>query len=193
MSLSKHVGGHSDLMMGSCSSDERWYKALRRTSQAMGQVVSPDDAALAARGLRTMGVRLERSTKSALEIANWLARKPQVAQVMCPMRPGDAGHELWSRDFTGGCGLFSFVLASEDAEASGRVVDALRHFGIGYSWGGFESLALPIYPHTHRETMASPTSSEAGTKPAIRLSIGLEDAADLIADLAQALNTMAKG
>ena len=191
MSLSKHIGGHSDLMMGSCSAGERWYKALRRTSQQLGQVVSPDDAALAARGLRTMGVRLERSTASALEIANWLAGQPQVAQVMCPMREGDAGYELWSRDFTGGCGLFSFVLASEDAGASGRVVDALEHFGIGYSWGGFESLALPIFPHTHRDAMASPThsagGSEAGPRPALRLSIGLEDPADLIEDLAQGL------
>ncbi|MEM6857243.1 MAG: cystathionine beta-lyase [Pseudomonadota bacterium] len=194
MSLSKHVGGHSDLMMGSCSAGERWYKALRRTSQQLGQVVSPDDAALAARGLRTMGVRLERSTQSALAIANWLAEQPQVERVMCPIRPGDPSHELWARDFTGGCGLFSFTLASDDPKASGRVVDALKHFGIGYSWGGFESLALPIFPHTHREAMTSPThsagSAEAGPRSAIRLSIGLEDPADLIDDLAQALDRL---
>lgn len=190
MSLSKHVGGHSDLMMGSCSAGERWYTALRRTSQQLGQVVSPDDAALASRGLRTMGVRLEKSTASALAIAGWLADHPKIARVMCPMRPGDASYELWSRDFTGGCGLFSFVLDSDDPDASGRVVDALHHFGIGYSWGGFESLALPIYPHTHREAMASPTKGTSGHKPAIRLSIGLEDADDLIADLDQALGKM---
>ncbi|MEO0590551.1 MAG: cystathionine beta-lyase [Pseudomonadota bacterium] len=187
MSLSKHVGGHSDLMMGSCSAGERWYKALRRTSQQLGQVVSPDDAALAARGLRTMGVRLERSTASALAIANWLAEQPQVERVMCPMRPDDPSHELWARDFTGGCGLFSFTLASDDPKAAGRVVDALERFGIGYSWGGFESLALPIFPHAHRDAMQAPNRSEAGTRPALRLSIGLEDAEDLIADLAQAL------
>ncbi|MEM1197207.1 MAG: cystathionine beta-lyase [Pseudomonadota bacterium] len=187
MSLSKHVGGHSDLMMGSCSASERWYKALRHTAQALGQVVSPDDAALAARGLRTMHVRLERASASALAIAEWLAEHPKVAQVLCPMRPGDASYDLWSRDFTGGCGLFSFTLASEDAASAGEVVDALQHFGIGYSWGGFESLALPIYPHTHRDVMNSPSKSEAGIRPAIRLSIGLEDPADLIADLAQSL------
>ena len=187
MSLSKHVGGHSDLMMGSCSAGERWYRALRRTSQQLGQVVSPDDAALASRGLRTMGLRLERSTASAVRIADWLAADPKVAQVMCPMREGDASYALWSRDFTGGCGLFSFVLDCDDPDASGLVVDALHHFGIGYSWGGFESLALPIFPHTHREAMESPTSTGSGHRPAIRLSIGLEDADDLIADLDQAL------
>lgn len=190
MSLSKHVGGHSDLMMGSCSAGERWYRALRRTAQALGHVVSPDDAALASRGLRTMGVRLERSTASAVRIADWLADHPKIARVLCPMRPGDASYELWSRDFTGGCGLFSFVLDSDDPNASGRVVDALHQFGIGYSWGGFESLALPIYPHTHREAMEAPTAHGAGNRPAIRLSIGLEDADDLIADLDQALELM---
>lgn len=183
MSLSKHVGGHSDLMMGSASAGARWYRALRRTAQDLGQVVSPDDAALAARGLRTMGVRLEAQTRSALEIAQWLAAQPQVERVLCPLLPSDPGHALWQRDFTGGCGLFGFVLASDDRAAAARVVDALDLFGIGYSWGGFESLALPITPQDYRVVMPSPDI--AG--PAIRLSIGLEDAGDLIADLAQAL------
>ncbi|KWV90425.1 cystathionine beta-lyase [Erythrobacter sp. YT30] len=190
-SLSKHVGGHSDLMMGSVSAGERWYRALRRTSQELGQVVSPDDAALAARGLRTMAVRLERSTASAIEIATWLKEQPQIARVMCPMLPGDAGHALWSRDFTGGCGLFSFVLSSDDPEASAHVVDNLSLFGIGYSWGGYESLALPIFPHQHRATMGAPTLTD-NDKPqaAIRLSIGLEDPGDLIEDLRYALEKL---
>lgn len=191
MSLSKHVGGHSDLMMGSVSAGAHWYKRLRKTAQDLGHVVSPDDAALASRGLRTMGLRLERGAASALEIAAWLSRHPMIARVMCPMLPGDPGHAIWQRDFTGGCGLFSFVLNSADPDASGAVVDALELFGIGYSWGGFESLALPIYPHTHRAVMASPTQDGAkptgDMRPAIRLSIGLEDPADLIADLAAAL------
>jgi cystathionine beta-lyase len=181
MSLSKHVGGHSDLMMGSASAGQRWYTALRRTAQELGQVVSPDDAALAARGLRTMGVRLEAQTRSALRIAQWLAAQPEVARVMCPLLPSDPGHVLWRRDFTGGCGLFAFTLASDDPAAAGRVADALALFGIGYSWGGFESLALPIRPEDYRSLMPGPGA------PAIRLSIGLEDADDLIADLAQAL------
>ncbi len=187
-SLSKHVGGHSDLMMGSCSAGERWYRALRRTSQQLGQVVSPDDAALASRGLRTMATRLRQSTQSALEIAHWLSEHPSIAEVRCPMLPGSQGHDIWSRDFTGGCGLFSFVLAVDDPKACGKLVDALDLFGIGYSWGGYESLALPVYPHEHRSCMPSPTMSpEGGTRPAVRLSIGLENPQDLIADLSQGL------
>ncbi|MEM8724405.1 MAG: cystathionine beta-lyase [Pseudomonadota bacterium] len=187
MSLSKHVGGHSDLMMGSASAGERWYRAMRRTSQELGHVVSPDDAALAARGLRTMAVRLESGTKSAVRIASWLKDQPHIAHVMCPLLPDDPSHALWSRDFTGGCGLFSFVLDTTDEGACGRVVDALDLFGIGYSWGGFESLALPIFPQQHRGVMQTANVSEAGARAAIRLSIGLEDPDDLIADLAQAL------
>ena len=190
MSLSKHVGGHSDLMMGSVSAGERWYRALRRTSQQLGQVVSPDDAALAARGLRTMPVRLERGMESAKVIASWLAEQPQIKQVMCPLIEGDASHALWRRDFTGGCGLFSFTLKASDDDAEARFVDALELFGIGYSWGGFESLALPIFPHQYRDVMAAPSLDEAGKHPAIRLSIGLEDPDDLISDLARALEML---
>lgn len=187
MSLSKHVGGHSDLMMGSASAGERYYRALRRTVQQMGTVVSPDDAALAARGLRTMKVRLDHSSSSATQIAQWLTQQPQVSTIMCPLLPGDASHNLWQRDFTGGCGLFSFVLNSDSPDAQAQVVDALELFGIGYSWGGFESLALPIFPEQYRSVMNWPPEGMTSPAPAIRLSIGLEDPQDLIADLAQAL------
>ncbi|WP_298301754.1 cystathionine beta-lyase [uncultured Erythrobacter sp.] len=187
-SLSKHVGGHSDLMMGSASASERWYNALRLTSQQLGQIVSPDDAALAARGLRTMKVRLEQSTQSALKIAQWLSGHEKIEHVLCPLLPGAPGHDLWKRDFTGGCGLFSFVLKSDDPEASGKVADALDIFGIGYSWGGFESLVLPIYPDNDRSVMKPPTN--CGAKSAVRLSIGLEDPENLIADLEQALGQL---
>ena len=194
MSLTKHVGGHSDLMMGSASAGKRWYARLRQTAQALGHVVSPDDAALAARGLRTMAVRLERSTASALEIARWLESRPEVAHVMCPMLPGAPGHDLWQRDFTGGCGLFSFVLKGRDSAARARFIDALALFGIGYSWGGYESLVVPFDP--------APIRSETNWPPAhwadddifgVRLSIGLEDPADLIADLDQAFTKMEQG
>jgi cysteine-S-conjugate beta-lyase len=187
MSLSKHVGGHSDLMMGSAAAGPELYAKLRRRAQSLGQVVSPDDAALALRGLRTLGIRLERETSSALEIARWLQHRPEVARVLCPMLPGSPGHETWARDFTGGCGLFSFVLRGRDAEARARFIDALKLFGIGYSWGGYESLVVPFDPAPIRSTTPWPPADwDAADAFGVRLSIGLEDPADLIADLEQA-------
>lgn len=184
MSLTKHVGGHSDLMLGSVSAGPRHYPRLRHMAQALGQVVSPDDAALASRGLRTMGLRLAQETASALTIAEWLAGRDEVARVLCPMLPGSPGHDLWQRDFTGGCGLFSFVLRGGDAAARARFIDALTLFGIGFSWGGFESLITPIDPAPLRTATRWPL---AGMDPAdrfgLRLSIGLEAPQDLIADL----------
>ena len=188
MSLTKHVGGHSDVMMGSASAGAEFYAKLRRTAQALGQVVSPDDAALVLRGLRTLGVRLERQTATALEVARYLATRPEVAQVLCPMLPGSPGHAIWARDFTGGCGLFSFVFKGGDAARRDRFIDALDLFGIGYSWGGFESLAVPVDPAPMRSATPWPP---AGWAPAdrfgVRLFIGLEDAGDLIADIERAL------
>ncbi|MBW8783831.1 MAG: PLP-dependent transferase, partial [Novosphingobium sp.] len=191
MSLTKHVGGHSDLMMGSAAAGAEWYGKLRRTAQALGQVIAPDDAALALRGLRTLQIRLERETSSALEVARWLQSRREVARMLCPILPGAPDHELWRRDFTGGCGLFSFVLKGGDAAARNRFIDALELFGIGYSWGGFESLVVPVDPAAARSATSWPP---AGADPAdrwgVRLSIGLEDPRDLIADLEQALARM---
>ena len=192
MSLTKHVGGHSDLMMGSAAAGEALYARLRAKSQSLGQVVSPDDAALALRGLRTMAVRLGQETASALRIAEWLAGRPEVAHVLCPMLPGAPGHELWKRDFTGGCGLFSLVLKGGDPAARARFIDALDLFGIGYSWGGYESLAIPFDPARARSATAWPPAGWAGEdKLGIRLSIGLEDPDDLIADLERGFSAMA--
>lgn len=191
MSLTKHVGGHSDLMMGSASAGADLYARLRRRAQALGQVVSPDDAALALRGLRTLSVRLERETASALEVAGWLADRPEIARVMCPMLPGSPGHDLWKRDFTGGCGLFSFVFRGGDAARRDRFIDALELFGIGYSWGGYESLAIPVDPASIRETTPwPPDGMDQADRFGVRLSIGLESPADLIDDLESALKAM---
>lgn len=192
--LTKHIGGHSDLMMGSASAAEPWHRRLRQVSQQLGHIVSPDDAALALRGLRTMSLRLERETENALAIAQWLDARADVAHVLCPMLPGAPGYELWQRDFSGGCGLFSFVLAGRDDAARCRLIDALHLFGIGYSWGGFESLALPFDVEPVRSTMAWPKPGwGVEDRYAIRLSIGLEDPQDLIADLDQAFAAMDKG
>jgi cystathionine beta-lyase len=178
LALTKHVGGHSDLMLGSVTANPQYYQRLRKRSLMLGQAASPDDCALALRGLRTMGVRLERSAASALQIAAWLRDRAEVAEVLFPMLPGTPGHELWQRDFTGGCGLFTVVMNGRDAAARDRLVDALALFGIGYSWGGFESLALAIHPERDRSIMSWPADNHS-----LRLWIGLEDPADLIADL----------
>ncbi|PKB19597.1 cystathionine beta-lyase [Novosphingobium kunmingense] len=188
MSLTKHVGGHSDLMMGSASAGERHYAKLRRTAQQLGLVVSPDDAALALRGLRTMSLRLERETGSALALAAWLDARPQIARVLCPMLPGSPGHELWKRDFTGGCGLFSMVFKGKDGAARDAFIDALDLFGIGYSWGGYESLVSPIDPAPLRTASHWPLAGMADEdRYGVRLSIGLEGLDDLQADLARGL------
>ncbi|WP_374528063.1 cystathionine beta-lyase [Novosphingobium sp.] len=188
MSLTKHVGGHSDVMLGSASAGEKYYARLRHRAQQLGQVVSPDDAALASRGLRTMGLRLERETSSALEIAKWLESRAEIARVLCPMLPGSPGHDVWKRDFSGGCGLFSFVFKGKDGAARDAFIDALSLFGIGFSWGGFESLATPIDPASLRSATAWPLPGMASTdRFGVRLSIGLEDPADLIADMERGL------
>ena len=193
MSLTKHVGGHSDLMMGSAAARAPLYGKLRMKAQAMGHIVSPDDAALALRGLRTLAVRLERETSSSVEVAKFLLQRSEVAHVLCPPLAGSAGHELWARDFTGGCGLFSLVLKGGDEPARARFVDALELFGIGYSWGGFESLVIPFDPARARtQTSWPPPSWDPADKLGIRLSIGLEDPADLIADLERGFASMAR-
>ena len=191
MSLTKHVGGHSDLMMGSAAAGPELYRKLRLKAQALGQVVAPDDAALALRGLRTMAVRLEKATATAMEVAGFLSGRAEIAHVLCPMLPGAPGHELWSRDFTGGCGLLSFVLKGRDEAARARFVDALGLFGIGYSWGGFESLVIPFDAARVRTASRWPPEGwRAEDRLGVRLSLGLEDAADLIADIGQALAAM---
>ena len=193
MSLTKHVGGHSDLMMGSVAAGEALYARIRAKSQSLGQVVSPDDAALALRGLRTLAVRLERETASALALAEWLARRDEVAHVLCPMLPGAPGHELWRRDFTGGCGLFSFILKGGSPSDRARFIDALELFGIGFSWGGFESLVIPFDPARARSATSWPPAGwERDDRLGIRLSIGLEDPGDLKADFERGFAAMAR-
>ena len=178
----KYVVGHSDAMLGSVTAAPSHWASLRDTSFQLGQVAAPDDCWLGSRGLRTMAIRLRQHGDSALAIARWLQTRPEVADVLHPALPSCPGHELWERDFTGASGLFSFVLAGGDDPARAALIDALQLFGIGYSWGGFESLALPIDPDRHRALAQPPRAG-----PMVRLQIGLEDASDLIADLDRAL------
>ncbi len=174
----KYIVGHSDVMIGSVSATADWFGRIRQGAYLFGQMVSPDDAWLASRGLRTLGIRLAQHRDSALAVARWLADQPDVARVLHPALPDFPGHDVWRRDFTGSTGLFSFILKGGDEAARAALIDGLAHFGIGYSWGGFESLALPVDPARYR----SVTRWEA-EGPAVRLHVGLEDPADLIADL----------
>ena len=182
LACTKYVVGHSDVMLGSVTAGPGRFAPLRDTSFQLGQVTSPDDAWLGSRGLRTMAVRLRQHQASALEIARWLSDQPEVSRVLHPAFPSCPGHDTFTRDFLGSSGLFSFALNGGDERARAALIDALDHFGIGYSWGGYESLALPVDPARHR---TATTPDFAG--PLVRLQIGLEDPADLIADLARGL------
>ena len=180
LACTKYVGGHADLMLGAVTATEACARRLEQARALLGQTASPDDAWLALRGLRTLHVRLERHQASALQVARWLEEQPQVARVLHPALPDCPGHDHWRRDFKGASGLFSFVLAGGDSAARARLIDSLERFGIGYSWGGFESLAVPADP-------VRTATRQAWEGPLVRLHIGLEDPDDLIADLAAGL------
>ena len=182
LACTKYVVGHSDVMLGAVTAAPGHFARLRDTSFQLGQVASPDDCWLGSRGLRTMVVRLKQHETSALKIARWLKDQPEVATVLHPALPDCPGHALFLRDFRGSSGLFSFVLKGGDEAARAALIDGLALFGIGYSWGGFESLAIPVDPQRHR---SATKRDDAG--PMVRLQIGLEDADDLIADLAAGL------
>jgi cystathionine beta-lyase len=178
----KYIGGHADVMLGSVTATAAYYPKLERTSWDLGFSVSPDDAWLGSRGLRTLGVRLRQHEASALKVALWLQAQPQVAAVLHPALPECPGHELWQRDFKGSSGLFSFVLAGGGDAGRTRFIEALELFGLGYSWGGYESLVIPADPERIRT--ATRWSAQG---PLVRLQIGLEDPEDLIEDLAAGL------
>ena len=182
MSLTKYAGGHSDVMMGSLTSTRAVWPKLRSATYQLGHAVSPDDCAMVLRGLRTLDVRMARHGTNGLTVANWLAGRPEVGRVLHPARPDDPGHAIWTRDFRGASGLFGFTLKGVDEAARTRFVDALAHFGIGFSWGGYESLVVPSDPAAIRTAVAW-----TDPDPLVRLSIGLEDPADLIADLERGL------
>jgi cystathionine beta-lyase len=174
--VTKYIGGHSDIMMGAVTANAAWKDRLVETHGTLGLCASGDEAYLAARGMRTLGVRLKRQQESATEIAAWLKMRPEVARVIYPPLHDDPGHALWKRDFTGACGLFSFVLHQVSTAAVAAMVDGLQHFGLGYSWGGFESLIVPgQMPRSFPQKLEGPM---------VRLHIGLEDVEDLKADLA---------
>jgi cystathionine beta-lyase len=175
----KYTGGHSDLMMGIVTCTETLYEPLRKGMYDLGSYVSPDDCYQALRGLRTLSVRLERHQANALRLATWLRGRPEVARVLYPALPDDPGHALWRRDFLGACGLFGVILRPCSKAAVAAMVEGLELFGMGYSWGGYESLIIPTHPERYR---TATTWQPEG--PLLRIHAGLEDPDDLIADLA---------
>ena len=177
MALTKYLGGHSDVMMGSVSTTEAAWPALGRMSDTFGNAVSADDAYLILRGARTLAARLDVHERQAVEIAQWLQAQPQVKRVFHPALPGHPGHALWRRDFSGSNGLLSFELADAHAGYVERFIDALAVFGLGASWGGYESLVTVV------DTQDRDSATDRGLNPVVRLHIGLEDVAVLIEDL----------
>lgn len=174
----KYLSGGSDLLLGLVSANERTWPALRRTFEAFGMPAGPEDVFLCLRGLRTMGLRLKEHERQALDMAQWLSRRPEIERVLHPALDSHPGHAIWKRDFSGSSGLFSVILKPCSHAALAAMLDGLELFGMGYSWGGFESLVIPFDCASYR------TATEwkhAG--PALRFHIGLEDLDDLKADL----------
>jgi cystathionine beta-lyase len=183
----KYVGGHSDVLLGLILANDATAQAIDRLWTDIGVTASTDDCFLGLRGLRTLPLRLARHQSSALAIAQWLRERPEVREVIYPPLPGSRGHELWRRDFQGGSGLFTAVLQPVAKERIDAMLDGMRLFGMGWSWGGFESLIIPIFPERARTA----TRWYAGG-PCLRLAIGLEDPEDLIADLSEGFGRLAR-
>lgn len=183
--VTKYVGGHSDLILGAAAATAAAWPRLRSATYELGQCAGPDDVYLAQRGLRTMHVRLARQWETGLGLAQWLAQRPEVERVLHPGLPGDPGHALWKRDFTGGCGLFGVVLKPVGRRAQEAFFDGFRLFGIGASWGGYESLIMPVDLAGLRSATRWPLAG-----PLVRVHAGLEAPEDLQADLAAAFARM---
>ncbi len=177
--LTKYPCGHSDAMLGSIScATQDLYERIHATGMAYGNSVAPDDVYLVQRGLRTLPTRLKRHQENGLQIARWMEQRPEVLRVMHPGLESDPGHAIWKRDFTGACGLFGVVLDAPDRDRLVAMIEGYDLFGIGASWGGYESLCITAYPDRIRTTMPWTEKGQV-----LRYHIGLEDPADLIADL----------
>jgi cystathionine beta-lyase len=174
----KYIVGHSDVLMGVIMTTEELFPKVRGFYKQLGLTVSSDDAYLALRGLRTLSTRLERHQRNAEKVALWLAEQPEVAQILYPTLPDSPGHDLWKRDFTGACGLFGVVFHSMPDNAINALLNDMKLFGMGFSWGGYESLILLTNPRAYRTA-----TQWKADGPLVRLHIGLEHPEDLIADL----------
>jgi cystathionine beta-lyase len=182
----KYIVGHSDVMLGAVSANAKAWPKLKETTVGLGLCVGPDDIYLALRGLRTMGVRLRRHHESGLAVARWLQRRPEILRVLHPALEDDPGNAIWRRDFTGASGLFGAVLKPAPEPALHAFLDSLTLFGMGFSWGGYESLVI-AYDCTPYRTATKYRPGGQG----LRFHIGLEDVGDLIADLENGFRAMA--
>lgn len=183
----KYIGGHSDIMFGIISANAKTWPAIAESIRLLGVCAGPDDVFLAIRGLRTLSVRLAQHCRSGLEMARWLAARPEVVRVMHPALEGDPGHGIWKRDFTGASGLFSVVLKPAPQTSVDAMLNTLKLFGMGYSWGGFESLVIPFDCASYRTA-----TKWAPGGPTLRFHIGLENVEDLKADLVRGFETLNK-
>jgi len=183
----KYIVGHSDAMLGMVTVNEKSYEPVKQAFEDLGASPGPDDCYLGLRGMRTLSVRLERQGKTGLKLARWLAKRPEVARVLHPALPDDPGYKIWRRDFKGASGLFGVVLNPVSEKAVAALLDGFELFGMGYSWGGYESLAIPTYPHKIRET-----SEWDPAFPCLRFHAGLEHPDDLIADLEKGFERLNK-
>jgi cystathionine beta-lyase len=182
----KYIAGHSDAMLGVViAGDEEGFRSLKTMAVALGDSAGAEELYLGLRGLRTLSVRLQRHQETAIRLAHWLTTRPEVERVLHPALPGDPNHTLWRRDFRGSNGLFGVVLKPVSDKAVAAMLDGLKLFGMGFSWGGYESLILPLEPWISRTATAWP---KAG--PYLRIHAGLEDAEDLIADLEQGFDRL---
>jgi len=183
----KYLAGHSDLLIGTVSATKEAWTKLRETTRSLGQGAGPDDINLTLRGMRTLAVRLARHQASAMTLAEWLLGRPEVARVIYPALPQDSGHAIWKRDFLGASGLFAFELHPASRAQLSAMLDHMKLFGMGYSWGGFESLLVPA-----REERLKHRLHWDGKGPLLRIHVGLEAPSDLIEDLAAGFERLRK-
>ncbi len=181
----KYIVGHSDAMLGAITATQEHWEAVIDTHNDLGACAGPDDTYLAQRGIRTLGVRLERHMKNGIALAEWLEKRPEVSRVLHPALASHPGHDIWKRDFLGASGLFSIVLEPCPQQAVDAFLNAVQLFGMGYSWGGYESLVIPFDPRPYRTATTWESEGQG-----LRIHAGLEDVSDLIADLEQAFDRL---
>ena len=183
----KYIVGHSDVMLGVASANKRASPVIQKAFEEIGACPSPDDCYLALRGMRTLSVRLARHEKTGLKLAKWFSERPEVSQVLHPGMPNFPGYKIWKRDFKGASGLFGVILHPHKELSISKMLESLSLFGIGYSWGGYESLAIPTWPHKIREVSVWDPNF-----PLLRIHAGLEDPDDLIFDLESSFENLIK-